>query len=89
VALGAQRSDVLRLVIGQGLRLIAVGVVAGISVSFIVARFIESMLFGVGPNDPGTFAGVSVLVAGVALLACYVPVRRALRVDPMIVLRYE
>jgi putative ABC transport system permease protein len=89
VALGAQRGDVLRLVIGQGLRLIAVGVVAGISVSFIVARFIESMLFGVGPNDPGTFAGVSVLVAGVALLACYVPVRRALRVDPMIVLRYE
>jgi predicted permease len=89
VALGAQRGDILRLVVGQGLRLIVAGVVAGISVSFIVARFIESMLFGVGANDPGTFVGVSVLVTGVALLACYVPVRRALRVDPMIVLRYE
>jgi putative ABC transport system permease protein len=71
------------------LRLIVVGVVAGMSVSFIVTRFIKSMLFGVGANDPGTFVGVSVLVTGVALLACYVPVRRALRVDPMIVLRYE
>jgi len=89
VALGAQRGDVLGLVVGQGLRLIAIGVGFGISVSFIVARLIESMLFGVGPNDPRTFAGVSVSVAAVALLACYVPVRRALRVDPMVALRYE
>jgi predicted permease len=89
VALGAQRGDVLGLVVGQGVRLIAIGVGFGISVSFIVARLIESMLFGVGPNDPGTFAGVSVGVAAVALLACYVPVRRALRVDPMVALRYE
>jgi hypothetical protein len=89
VALGAQRGDVLRLVVGEGLRLIAVGVGSGIFASFIAARFIGSMLFDVRPNDLGTFVGVSMVMTTVALLACYLPVRRALHVDPMVALRYE
>jgi putative ABC transport system permease protein len=89
VALGAQRGDVLRLVVGEGLRVIAVGVGSGIFASSIAARFIGSMLFGVRPNDLGTFVGVSIAMTTVALLACYLPVRRALRVDPMVALRYE
>ena len=89
MALGAQRSDVLRLVVGQGVRLAALGVAIGIAAAFGLTRLMSSLLFGVGANDPSTFAAVSVLLLLVALAACYIPARRAIAVDPMDALRYE
>ena len=89
VALGACQSDVLRLVIGQGIALAAVGAAIGIGLALGVTRFLGSMLYNVGAADPITFAGVAVLLAGVAALACYIPARRATRVDPLVALRYE
>jgi predicted permease len=89
VALGAQRGSVLRLVLGQALRLTLSGLVIGLGASFALTRFLSSMLFGVTPTDALTFAGVAVLLCMVALAACYLPARRALRVDPMTALRYE
>jgi putative ABC transport system permease protein len=89
VALGAGSSDVLRMILSQGLRTIFIGVAIGIAGSLALTRTIESLLFGVTATDPLTFGGVTLLLVGAALLACYIPARRATRVDPMITLRYE
>ena len=89
VALGAQRSDVLRLVLGQGVILAGVGVALGLVGAFALTRVVESFLIGVSPTDPASFVGVSVLLIGVAALATYLPARRATGVDPLIALRQE
>jgi predicted permease len=89
MALGAQQSDVFRLVLGQGLRMIVTGLVIGLIVSLALTRFMRNILFGVAATDAVTFAGVAILLCVVALLACYIPARRAMRVDPMVALRYE
>ena len=88
-AMGAQQGDVLRLVVGQGIALAAVGAVAGIAGAFGLTRYLQSLLYGVRPTDPVTFIGVCLLLAMVSLAACYIPARRAMRVDPMVALRYE
>jgi predicted permease len=89
VALGAQASDVLRLVIGQGMTLALVGVLIGLSVALLLGRLMKSLLFGLSAADPLTYTGVSALLVCVALLACYIPARRATKIDPMLALRNE
>jgi putative ABC transport system permease protein len=89
MALGAQPGNMLALVLGRGARLALVGIGAGVLGALGLTRFLSSLLFGVGAADPLTFGGVAVLLLGVALTACYVPARRAMRVDPMVALRYE
>jgi len=89
MALGAEQSNVLRLVLGQGLRLVIVGVVIGLGASFWLTRFMRTLLYGVKPVDAMTFAFVTLALVGVSVLACWVPARRATRVDPLTALRYE
>ena len=89
MALGAQSGDVFGLVLGQGLRLTALGLAIGLAGAFGLTRLLSSMLFGVGPGDPITFGAATVVLIGVAFLACYLPARAATRVDPMVALRYE
>jgi putative ABC transport system permease protein len=89
MAMGAQTGRVLRLVIGQGMRLAAAGLVLGLLVAFAAMRVLGSLLFGVSAHDPLTFAAVSLVLALAAMLACYIPARRATKVDPIIALRYE
>ncbi|MGH9747208.1 MAG: ABC transporter permease [Candidatus Acidiferrales bacterium] len=89
IALGAQRADVLRLVLGEGVKMAALGVAIGIVAALALTQLMSKMVFGVSTTDPLTFAGVAVLLVGVALFACYIPARRAMRVDPMVALRYE
>src|SRR5438132_4836316 len=89
IALGAQRRDVLRLVLGQGTRLTLLGLALGIAAALGITRLITSLLFGTSPTDPLTFAGVAGLLVFVALLACFIPARRATRIDPIVALRYE
>jgi predicted permease len=89
IALGAQRSDVLRLVLGDGAKMVAVGLAVGLAAAFGLTRLMANMLFGVSTIDPLTFACVAAVLSSVALAACYIPARRAMRVDPMVALRYE
>jgi len=89
VALGAQSQDVLAMILGQGMRTIMIGIVIGVLGSLVVMRALASLLFGVTATDPLTFAGVILLLIATALLACYIPARRATKVDPVVALRYE
>jgi putative ABC transport system permease protein len=89
MALGAIPIDVLRLVLGHGLRTVVVGVAFGLAGSVAITRTMQSLLFGVSPFDPSTLLLVTLLLGGVALLASYIPARQATKVDPMVALRHE
>jgi putative ABC transport system permease protein len=89
IALGAQHADILRMALGEGMRVVLIGLAGGLVGAAIMTRFFRSMLFNVAPTDPVTFFSVSAILASVALFACYIPARRATRVDPLIALREE
>jgi len=88
-ALGADSANVFRLVLVQGMRLAAAGVAIGLAGAYSLTRLMEKLLFGITPTDPATLTGVAALLLVVAFAACYVPARRAAKVDPMVALRYE
>jgi predicted permease len=89
IALGAQRIDIFRMAVGEGMRLVVIGLAAGLVGAMVLTRFVRTMLFGVSPSDPVTFGAISAALAAVAFLACYIPARRATRVDPLVALRDE
>jgi ABC-type antimicrobial peptide transport system permease subunit len=89
IALGAESKSILQMVLRQGLGLAIAGAAVGLVCALIMSQFIAGLLYGVRPTDPLTFAGVALLLIGVALLACYIPARRAVRVDPLMALRHE
>jgi ABC-type antimicrobial peptide transport system permease subunit len=89
MALGGQGEDILRLILGQGAMLALIGVAIGVAAAFGLSRFLSSLLYGVKPTDLLTFLGVTIMLVLVTLLACYIPARRAMRVDPMVALKYE
>jgi putative ABC transport system permease protein len=89
IALGAQVGDVLKMILGQGMAVIGIGLVAGLAAAFGLMRLLRSLLFGVGENDPLTFAAITGVLVLVALMACYIPARRATKVDPLVALRAE
>jgi len=89
IALGAGHGDVLRMVMGQGMRLTVIGLAIGVAVALALTRLMASVLYGVQPNDPTTFAVMALVLAAVASLASYLPARRATKVDPMVALRYQ
>jgi putative ABC transport system permease protein len=89
MALGAQRGDVLKLAVGQGLKLVLVGIVIGLGAAFVLTRVMSSLLFNVSPTDPVTFVIISLILIGVAGVASFIPARRATKIDPMDALRYE
>ena len=89
LALGAQERDILRLVGKLMLKLTCIGIVVGVALGMGVMRLISTFLYGVKPTDPTTYAAVAVFLAGIAVVACYLPARRAIQVDPLVALRYE
>jgi putative ABC transport system permease protein len=89
IALGAQREQIFAMILLKGTRLVAAGIVIGLLVALLTTRLMTSFLYGVQPTDPATFTAVSLLLMAVALLACYLPARKAMKVDPIIALRYE
>jgi putative ABC transport system permease protein len=89
MALGAQRSDILRMTVAQGLKLVGLGLVIGLAAAFLLTRVMASLLFGISATDPLTFLSISLVLLSVAVLASYLPARRATKVDPMIALRAQ
>ncbi len=87
--MGAQRSDVLKMTVGQGLRLVVIGVAIGLAAAFVLTRVMASLLFGVSATDPVTFIIISLVLMAVALVASYIPALRATKVDPMVALHYQ
>jgi putative ABC transport system permease protein len=92
MALGANRGNVLRMILRQGMVLTIIGIALGLGSAFVVTKYLESlttMLFGVRPRDPWTFAVIAIFLTAVALIACFIPARRATKIDPLVALRYE
>jgi putative ABC transport system permease protein len=89
MALGARPQDIFKLVVGHGIMLTAIGLMIGLAGAFAMTRAMSQILYGVTATDPLTFIGISLLLAGIALVACYIPARKATKVDPMVALRHE